>query len=110
MIPPADDRSWRDMATAPRDGTTVELVCTYGVMPWYDLHRWDGRTWRNARQSCKSVSDEQHLKWRPTRQDPASYVDPTNGEQETEAYWRRGVVRRFFARSLRSPSTEEREP
>lgn len=39
---PPVGQGWREMDTAPRDGTIVELCCTYGVAPWYGLFRWDG--------------------------------------------------------------------
>lgn len=99
---------WRSMDTAPRDGTTVELCCTYGIMPWYDLFKWtDERTipvhgaegvveirkikgefgWVKVGDENGGVSDEAHLQWRPTDQSPNSYVDPTGGAQFNGAYW-----------------------
>jgi hypothetical protein len=110
---------WCDMSTAPRDGTVVELCCTYGVVPWYGVYRWsdelttrliicgtdgDGRptqrvgepitgkseaTWRDHQDSSKSVRDEAYLSWRPYERRGAVYVDPTGGLQDTVGYWRR---------------------
>jgi hypothetical protein len=31
---------WQAMATAPRDGTTVELCCARCRTPWYGLYAW----------------------------------------------------------------------
>lgn len=31
---------WRPVATAPRDGTIVEMLETYGIAPWYGIFRW----------------------------------------------------------------------
>lgn len=37
------DRDWQPMATAPKDGTIIEVKCTYGVAPWFDLFRWTNK-------------------------------------------------------------------
>lgn len=101
---PGGSDGWQSMDSAPRDGTIVELKCTYGVAPWYGLFRWtdealaqnnDGTTtlvkmgkhgWHSPSQSS-GVSDEQHLKWRPATSTPDAYVDPTGGAQNSRAYW-----------------------
>lgn len=31
---------WQDMSTAPRDGTLIEIKCSYGYQPWIDKGRW----------------------------------------------------------------------
>lgn len=36
----ASNGGWKRMASAPRDGTTVEMLETYGVAPWYGIFRW----------------------------------------------------------------------
>lgn len=93
---------WQPIATAPRDGTLVELRCTYGVAPWYGLHRWadeclasgpDGwvsiktkPAWVSA-DGKQSGSDEAYLSWRPFEGDPGTYVDPTHGFQADPKYW-----------------------
>lgn len=104
---------WRDMDTAPRDGTVVELVCLYGVAPWYRLHQWtrkysvrsirclsDGTqvdegmhegegepAWRGVPDSSRSVDNERYLLWRPTAQTGETYRDPTGGAQDSSDYW-----------------------
>jgi hypothetical protein len=35
-----DTRPWQDMSTAPRDGTPIEIKCTYGYEPWVQVGRW----------------------------------------------------------------------
>lgn len=96
---------WQSMENAPRDGTVIELCNTYGIAPWYGLHRWtkeqvvrdqEGKefpftlanpTWVDVQEEAQSVEDGPYLHWRPYTGDPASYVDPTNGAQKTDAYW-----------------------
>jgi hypothetical protein len=94
--------NWKSMAIAPRDGTTIELCCTYGVAPWYGIYAWksernfpDGTEWKGMEptwvcvtEQSKSVSDEAYLYWRPYNQ-TGDYVDPTNGAQNTSEYWRK---------------------
>ncbi len=36
----AQSTGWRDMASAPHDGTPIEIRNTYGVAPWFGLFRW----------------------------------------------------------------------
>ena len=97
---------WRSMDTAPRDGTWVELKCTYGVAPWYCVARWTeeiitatGTTFR-GRASWQKLQgggpfDEGSLHWRPYEGDPAAYVDPTCGMQNDMAYWRGAVASKY---------------
>lgn len=68
---------WRDMTTAPRDGTVVELECTYGFTPWYGLHRWSGGHWLSPNGRSSTIATDQHLRWRPYDGAIADYVDPT---------------------------------
>lgn len=103
---------WQTMASAPRDGTIIEICCTYGRAPWYGRYRWasemlvrygetkaDGSIitdtrfirlpeprWMAVDRLGSSLDDETHMQWRPTEQGP-SYTDPTGGAQNTEAYW-----------------------
>ena len=107
--------NWRSMASAPRDGTIIEICCTYGVAPWYGRYRWssemlvrygetkadgtaaitgaqlialDKPRWVAVDRVGSTLEDGPYLQWRPTEQGP-SYTDPTGGAQNTEAYWRR---------------------
>lgn len=102
---------WRPMETAPRDGTYVELKCTYGIAPWYCIARWtdedvaygqDGQMhpFKDTRLSWRKPdgggpTDEQFLQWRPYTQDVASYTDPTGGTQNDPAYWRGAVASKY---------------
>jgi hypothetical protein len=84
--------NWAPMATAPRDGTVIELRCTYGVAPSYGLYAWDAEWpwWKSVKDPRTGfmVDAETSLKWRPCVGDPAGYVDPTGGAQNDMAYWR----------------------
>lgn len=42
---------WQDMQSAPRDGSEIEIRCTYGFEPWVQRARWarddfHGAIWR----------------------------------------------------------------
>lgn len=88
---------WRDMASAPRDGTTIEVRCTYGIAPWYGLYKWAaapyGGTegWRKVSDENSSFTEDPSFSWRPYDGDPGSYVDPTGGAQNTRNYWLRAA-------------------
>jgi hypothetical protein len=105
---------WMPIESAPRDGTLVELKCTYGVAPWYCLASWtdqdfcyfsDGKNsgmqpytrsekaW--IKQGGGGPTDERYLYWRPYSGDAAAYVDPTGGMQNDMAYWRRTVASKY---------------
>lgn len=102
---------WRSMDTAPRDGTWVELKCTYGVAPWYCIAHWtdeqsfkdqDGHQhiFKTGKSSWVKPEgggpfDEGSLHWRPYAGNVASYVDPTGGVQDDPAYWRGAVASRY---------------
>lgn len=102
---------WLPMDSAPRDGTIVEIMCTCGVAPWYGLHQWTdnhsaigngGLTffksapqWRSYPPNGHGVADEESLKWRPYTGDIKNYVDPTNGYQHDDKYWRGAVARKY---------------
>jgi hypothetical protein len=94
--------NWRSMESAPRDGTIIELRCTYGVAPWYGLHRWttEGFTsdprWNSVDKPNQSIAaDEEYLAWRPYAGSPENYVDPTGGAQNDPRYWREAVARKY---------------
>jgi hypothetical protein len=95
---------WRSMDGAPRDGTVIEIKCTYGVAPWFALAKWtdkiqttiqsgDGKppepyemtlgspTWVIQGREGGSVGGESTLFWRPYGGNQTAYVDPTNGAQ-----------------------------
>lgn len=100
---PAD---FQDIGTAPRDGTIIE-ICNQGAMPYYHLSQWsdlgeEGEivwraddykferfVWQDPGRQAYYQSDAwKQLKWRRTDQKPGSYVDPTNGAQNTAEYQR----------------------
>lgn len=107
----AQDGQWYSMDSAPRDGTWVELKCTYGAAPWYCLARWtdemfcfNGRGGRSTfRSSGKSwrkpdgggPSSETQLQWRPYDGSVKDYVDPTSGAQNSAGYWRGAIAAKY---------------
>ncbi len=104
---------WKPGATAPRDGTVVEIMETFGIAPWYGPFKWttettsteswmdDGKGHRTRipPQTFKTsphweqvnggggVSDDECLFWRPYKKSVSGYVDPTGGAQGGVAYW-----------------------
>lgn len=98
--------SWQTMGSAPRDGTWVEIKNSYGVAPYFGLARWttDGLAQGSEglvpfqHEKPQWVTDdgggygsEDKLTWRPYDGDIKAYVDPTNGMQNSPAYWRGAV-------------------
>lgn len=102
------------MSTAPRDGTVVEIKCSYGVAPWYGLFRWTDEQVVTARDGTKMAfktkdpswvgvdrpghglcSGDDSLQWRPHDGNAEAYVDPTGGAQSDPAYWRAAVARKY---------------
>ena len=76
---------WKTVDSAPRDGTVVEMLQTYGVAPWYDLFGWKDGAWISATKPNRGVL-ETCLFWRPFSGDVSKYVDPTGGAQYTTKY------------------------
>lgn len=82
------DSNWKDITSAPRDGTPIELENCYGIRPTYSLCKWiQGQGWIHVNDECHGVGDGPWLRWREYKGDPSAYVDPTNGAQETMSYW-----------------------
>ena len=80
---------WRNILSAPRDGTPIEIRNTWGIAPHYGLCKWVlGQGWVYANDPSASMIDGPHLDWREYAGKPEDYVDPTNGRQETVEYWR----------------------
>lgn len=90
---------WQPISSAPKDGTVIEVRCTYGVAPWYGLFRWtkqitiDGATfdspgWHRVGDDRIGFTEDSTFTWRPYNGASSAYVDPTDGAQMTDAYWR----------------------
>ena len=98
---PGGQDGWTPISTAPKDGTVIEVRCTFGVAPWYGLYFWKKEIFfnnagRHEGRWCKSGDenrgfdpDDRFFSWRNTNQTSTQYVDPTGGAQNTEEYWRR---------------------
>lgn len=95
---------WQEMSTAPRDGTPIEVRCTYGIAPWYGLYIWgvepewpdsDPR-WMQVGDPCAGICENMSFQWRPYQGDPLAYIDPTHGAQETMEYWQAASRCRSF--------------
>jgi hypothetical protein len=103
---------WQPMTTAPRDGTVIEVINTYGVAPTYSLAKWtkersaigqngdrmlfttEQPEWVDAVKGGGWIS-ESSLQWRPYNGTVTSYVDPTGGAQDSPAYWRGAVAAKY---------------
>lgn len=89
---------WQATKTAPRDGTVIEIMETYGVAPWYSIYKWDSKGgpggkgyWTDALDPTGGIDDDECAYWRPYKSTERKYVDPTHGAQHTVAYeckWR----------------------
>lgn len=88
--------TWQLIVSAPRDGTVIEIQNNWGVAPHYCLCKWiHGRGWVYASDDNRGLIDGEHLTWRPYEgEDASKYVDPTNGAQDTKAYWLNALGRR----------------
>lgn len=81
---------WNDITAAPRDGTPIEIQNNWGVAAHYGVCKWvQGRGWVYLKDENMGMGDGAHLSWRPFTGNATSYVDPTNGAQDTPEYWRR---------------------
>lgn len=83
---------WQSHTTAPRDGTVIEMLETYGIAPTYGIFQW--KRWAggdyafvDAVDANLSVVEDECLFWRPYRRPVVVYVDPTGGAQNKVAYW-----------------------
>ena len=97
--------SWQHMSAAPRNGTVIEVIQTWGIAPTYGLVRFPQKgsvfeqfnrgksavedlTWEDVSNPTQGYTNLGNcLRWRPYKGDPKTYVDPTGGAQNTTAYW-----------------------
>lgn len=103
LVTMSDDEGWRSMDSAPKDGTIIEVRCTYGVAPWYGLFRWTTKYlalsnggkilvedstpgWHSPTENAGFTADSTFT-WRPYKGSSTAYDDPTHGAQKTNAYW-----------------------
>jgi hypothetical protein len=95
---------WKQINSAPHDGTVVEIMQTYGIAPWYGRFKWTKEVyipdqngvphreilqnpeWVNLDEPGHSVGEECAF-WRPLKPNDKPYVDPTGGAQKSVAYW-----------------------
>ena len=89
---------WKDITTAPKDGSIIEIQNNWTLAPWYTLSIWnnDCESWQNL-ENGKVINSFHinggHLKWREFKGNILRYKDPTNGEQFKPNYafniWKR---------------------
>lgn len=99
---------WKPVATAPRNGTVIEMMQAFGAAPWYGIYKWspmgDGlespMKWMKADEPNMAVTETPCLFWRQYSK-TGKYVDPTNGAQSTKAYWCEPVGARYDAKNDR---------
>ena len=86
-----NETSWRSMATAPKDGTIIEIQCAYGIVPYSDLYRWvyddpevarisseelvpgetySGGKWKKVSDPTRSLMEGPWLTWKPANEQP----------------------------------------
>lgn len=90
---PVRGSGWQPMSTAPRDGQDVEIVCTWGLDPWYAVRHYKAQPfgpdtmtgWTDGKGSW--VDCESHMQWRPVGTIDAPRVLPKA----------RGFIDRLFA-------------
>lgn len=89
------DPMWSEMASAPHDGTVIEVRCACGVAPWFELFRWDveRQRWADAKNPALSFTESRDFMWRPYTDSVENYVDPTGGRQYDPCYWREAAAR-----------------
>ena len=73
---------WRSMHDAPRDGTPIEIRCTYGVTPWvktarHNEHPIDGAIWQ--------ITEGQFVTY---VEDTWDYRGRYQGAKNTDLQWR----------------------
>ncbi len=102
-IAAASHGGWKPMSSAPRDGTVVEMIETYGVAPWYGIFKWtdeaistdqNGNTvhfktskhWQQVDRNGGLTDGDVCVFWRPY-ESTGEYVDPTGGAQDSVTYW-----------------------
>jgi hypothetical protein len=54
------------MATAPLDGTVIEIQITTPVMSWSTDYRWANGRWENVGDPARSVDASRGAMWRPS--------------------------------------------
>lgn len=124
-------QGWLPISQAPRDGTIIEVRCTYGVAPWYGLYRWTSNTkfigqdgklfdvvmaprWAKVGDDSSGFTEGPTFTWRPYTRDPSAYSDPTGGLQNSAAYWRgaaaqeRGLPIDYFENSVGAAPTPKK--
>lgn len=84
---------WHDIASAPKDGSTIEIEVRWGPKPWRGLFRWDAGKVHDIDPSERIQGEDLGATgwsgvpdansgiilgyaWRPFSGDPAKYEDP----------------------------------
>lgn len=106
-----EQHGWSSMASAPRDGTVIEVRNSYGIAPTYSLAKWTTESTANSNEGRVSYIlsapewvdtvngggwiSELALNWRPYSGDITKYIDPTGGAQDSPAYWRGAIASKY---------------
>src|SRR6266705_4767231 len=102
-ISAASKGRWKAVNSAPRNGTAVEMLETFGTAPTYGRFAWtrdhtsldsEGKmvhfraspSWVNLDKPGFGVVENDCLFWRPYK-GTGHYIDPTNHQQDNVAYW-----------------------
>jgi len=77
------EKPWNPMNTAPRDGTEIEIKCTYGCEPsvsraQWQLHPSAGAIWRSPGMDDSCFTFFQDVDWAPR----------SDGANNSQLQWR----------------------
>lgn len=82
--------SFNPMESAPRDGTVIEVINTYGLAPTFALVKFKNNSWLVLPERSEFQQMEMEgptLRWRAYAGTVEKYVDPTHGLQNDQQYW-----------------------
>jgi hypothetical protein len=81
------ESGWKTIDSAPKDGTVLEGMQTYGIAPYWSTVRFVNNHWVSGIDAAISLEPSTCLMWRPLKVAVLSYQEPTLGKQDTTGYW-----------------------